>query len=148
MPTSTAGRLDDGFKTLVTFASKPNIKLWVKSVKPPGYDGGGGVATTTMENTRVRTQKPKKLLTITEGEFKAAYASEVIEDILDLLQSLDEITVTFEDETSWTFWGWLDSFVPDNLEEGSQPEATCKFLASGEDGTSGTEQTIQHVAAP
>jgi hypothetical protein len=146
MPTDSVGRLDDGFKTLVTFASKPDIKLWVKSVNPPGIDGGGGIDTTTMENTRVRTKKPKKLVEITDGEFKAAYAVAVINDIIDLIQELDTITVTFEDGDAWEMWGWLDSFVPDEVEEGAQPVATCKFLCSGESDV-GVETQIEYVGS-
>lgn len=133
MPANSIGRLDDGFSTLVTFAGKPNIKLWTKTTKPIGLSGGGPIETKDMHRTRFRTKKPKKLLDITPGEIKCAYATEVINDIVDHLQTLDEITITFEDGTTWMFWGWMDEFMPDDCEEGAQPTATVKFEASAED---------------
>ncbi len=41
-------RLDDGYQTLIEFAENPAIKLWEKSVTPPGIDGGDAIDTTTM----------------------------------------------------------------------------------------------------
>lgn len=129
----TGGRIDDGFSTRVGWASAPDLKIWVKTVKPPGLTGGGKIATTTMENSRLRTFKPKQLLEITDGELKAAYDPAVVLQLYSLMQVLDEITVTFADNSTLTFWGWLEEFTPDDISEGVQPEASIKFCCSGQD---------------
>ena len=125
------GRVDDGFKTLVTF-SEGALSIWTKTVKPPGVTGGGPIATTTMVNTRIRTKAPKQLYEITDGEMKAAYDPAVLIEIIGQLQVLQQITVTFADNATQVFWGWLEEFMPDDVSEGEQPVATVKFCCSGE----------------
>jgi hypothetical protein len=129
---TTCGPLKDGFSTTVGFALNPTIQLWTKTVKPPGLTGGGAISTSTMENTRVRTKAPKALVEITDGEMKAAYNPAVLADIISMMQELQLITVTFADNSTWDFWGWLEEFQPDEVEEGSQPTASVKFICSGE----------------
>jgi hypothetical protein len=46
----TGIKLDDGYRTLVTFATDPNIEFWEKSVTPPGLDGGDALETKTIHN--------------------------------------------------------------------------------------------------
>lgn len=127
------GRIDDGFQTEVSFSLNPTLKIWTKTVKPPGISGGGAIQTTTMRNTRIRTKAPKQLYEITPGEIKGAYDPAVIEEIIDMLQVLQLITVTFADNSTQAFWGWLEEFQPDDISEGEQPTATVKFECSGED---------------
>ena len=147
MPTSSAGRIDDGFSTLLEFSGAPTIKLWTKVVKPPGLSGGGAIETKHMQSTRIRTKKPKSLYDITDAEIKAAYDPAVLDTIVAQLQELQELTLTFADGSTWTFWGWLEEFVPGDCEEGAQPEATIKVMASGEDD-SGNEVGIDYGTAP
>ena len=139
----SGNRMDDGFSTEVTFSENPDLKVWAKTVKPPGVSGGGAIQTTTMKNTRIRTKKPKQLYDITDGELKCAYDPAVIVEILEMLQVLQQITVTFADNSSQTFWGWLESFQPDDLSEGEQPTAAVQFMASGEDDA-GVEEGITY----
>jgi hypothetical protein len=127
------GPLKDGFSTRVEFANAPDIALWTKTVKPPGLTGGGHIPTHTMESTRLRTKAPKALLEITDGEMKAAYSPAVLPQIIAQMQEVQEITITFADDSSWTVWGWIDEFQPDEVQEGEQPTASVKFICAGED---------------
>lgn len=132
-------RIDDGFKTLVEFSANPAAKFWEKEVTPPGLDGGGENDTSTMRNTRYRTRAPKQLLTLTEMTLVAAYDPDVVNEIVAMAQENQQITVTWPDNTTLTFWGWLDKFVFGNLVEGSQPTATVTIIPSNQDN-SGVEQ--------
>jgi hypothetical protein len=136
------GRIDDGFSTLVSFASNPGLLLWIKTVKPPGMIGGGKVATTTMHNNRIRTFSPKQLIEFTDGEMKAAYDPQVYAQIPSVMQVLDDITVTFADNSTLTFSGWLEEFQPDDITEGEQPVASVKFCTAGQDENGNEEMPV------
>lgn len=144
-PTATARqtpagiKLDDGFKTLVCPAANPTISFWEKTVKPPGLDGGDAIDTTTMHNNTWRTKAPRALVTMTDGDCKAAYDPNLYNTILTLLNVKTVWTVTFPDGSTLAFWGFLKSFAPDELKEGAQPEATVMIVPTNQDST-GTEQ--------
>lgn len=123
-------RLDDGFKTTITFAGAPTIKLYEVGVTPPGVEGGGGNDATTMRNTAWRTKTPKKLKTLTDGSFKAAYDVDVYQEIIARINQNDQITVTFPDTKTLVFWGWLDKFQPTELVEGGRPVADVTIIPS------------------
>ena len=132
-------RLDDGFKTLITFVTSGAIKLYEKEVQPPGLDGGGAIDTTTMQNTTYRTFSPKSLITLSEHTFEAAYDPAVYPECIAALNTNQQITITFPDAQTLTFWGWLDKFVPNAHVEGEQPTATCTIVPSNQDNA-GAEQ--------
>lgn len=125
-------RLTDGFSTTIDFDLFPNVDFFEISVKPVGIDGGGENDTTTMRNIEWRTRQPKKLKTLTEGTFSAAYRSEVYDTIVAMVNVVQEMTVTFPDGSTLTFLGWLNSFEPSELVEGEQPTADVTFMASNQ----------------
>ena len=131
-------RIDDGFATLISFANYPNILIWEKTVTPPGVSAGGEVDHTTMRNTAWRTRSPKKLKTLSNASFTAAYDPLVFDDIIDAIGENQQITVTFPDESTLTFWGWIDEFTPNENTEGEQPTANCTIIPSNHDDN-GTE---------
>lgn len=129
-------RLDDGFKTIVTFANAPTIKLYEKEVTPPGLDGGGEIDTTTMRNTLWRTRHPKALITLSEMSFTSAYDPVVFTDLLSSVLNTNQlITVTFPDLSTLQFWGWLDKFTPNAHVEGEQPTAECTIIPSNQNAS-------------
>ncbi len=128
-------RQDDGHSTTITFANYPNVKLWEKEVTPPGVSGGGGKDTTTMRNIAWRTQSPKKLKTLTDCTFVAAYDPAVYTDILAMVNVNQQITVAFPDGEEIAFWGWLDEFTPQRSVEGEQPTAEVKIMPSNQNAT-------------
>ncbi len=128
-------RVDDGFSTLIEFSANTSIKLWEKSVTPPGVSGGGANETTTMRNTEWRTNSPKKLKTLTEGGAQCAYDPAVFPEIVAMVNVNQEITITFADGDTLTFWGWLDEFIPGEIVEGEQPTAEIKIIPSNQDNS-------------
>lgn len=133
-------RLDDGFSSLITLAIDTNIEFWEKTVKPPGLDGGEKVDTMTMHNQSYRTYGPRKLKTLTDMTTKAAYDPIVYQSILAAINVRTTITVTFPDGSTLAFYGYLQKFEPDDLEEGKQPEATITIVPTNYD-------PVNHVEA-
>lgn len=131
----TGNRIDDGFSTVIEFANTPNVQFWEKSLKPPGIAGGGANETTTMRNTRWRTNAPKKLLTLTESTITVAYDPALYNTIVAQLQVNQLCTITFADGSTLAFWGWIDEFEPDDVQEGEQPTATVTIIPSNQDDT-------------
>ena len=131
-------RLDDGFKTLITFANYPSVQLWEKEVTPPGVSGGGANDTTTMRNTAWRTRAPKKLKTLSDASGVYAYDPIAYNDLVNMVNENQQITVTFSDGQTLTFWGWLDEFTPQRSVEGEQPTAEVTIIP-GNQNTDGAE---------
>lgn len=129
--------LSDGFSTTISLNSGA-IKLYERTVKPPGISGGGAINKTTMRNTTWRTFAAKRLKTLTESSLKCGYDVAVYPQIVTNCQVNQLITVTFPDGATLAFWGFIDEFEPDDLEEGNFPMATVKIVPTNCD-TTGTE---------
>lgn len=132
-------KLKDGHRTLITFANNPTISLWEKTVQPPGVDGGDAIEQTTMHNSDWRTSAPRSLKTLMESSFKCAYDPNCYNQLITQINLETTITVTFRDGSTLAFYGWLRTFEPDELQEGTQPEATCTFTPSNFDPTNKVE---------
>ena len=126
-------RIDDGFPTTISFADNPSVRFYEKEVTPPGIDGGGEIETTTMRNVSWRTKNPKQLRTLSECSFVAAYDPVVYNDIVSMVNVNQLITITFPDDSTLAFWGWLDSFKPGKNAEGEQPTAGVTIIPSNQD---------------
>lgn len=126
-------KLKDGYQTLITFALDPNIEFWEKTVQPPGMDGGDAIEQTTMHNDRWRTMAPRSLVTLTESNTKVAYDPQVYVSILAILNVETTVTVRFPDGSTLAYFGFLRSFEPDELVEGTQPEATVNITPTNFD---------------
>jgi len=140
-------KIDDGHSTLVTFAADTDISFWEKSVTPPGQDGGDENDTTTMHNVTYRTRSPRKLKTLTEMQMTAAYDAKVIDQITSLINVETTVTITYPNGDTLAFFGFLKSFEPDALEEGSQPEATVTVVPTNQDPATGAEESPVFTAA-
>lgn len=139
-PGTPPGRmLKDGFKTRITFASKPNVRLWIKTAKPPGLDGGDAIEQTTMHNDNWRTFAPRSLKTLTEVKAKCAYNPAVYDQIAALINVEDSITALFPDGSTLDFFGFLQKFEPSDHEEGKQPEAEVTIRPTNWDYTNNVE---------
>ena len=125
-------RIDDGHKTLISFDAAPSVKFYEKTVTPPGVDGGGEVDTTTMLNDTYRTRNPKALITLASTTCEVAYDPAVYDDVIALVNVNTEITITFPDESTLVFWGWLNKFTPSPLREGEQPMAEIEIIPSNQ----------------
>ncbi|MDR2170636.1 MAG: hypothetical protein LBP59_10880 [Planctomycetaceae bacterium] len=126
-------RLDDGHPTVISLAE--GACLWEKALTPPGIDGGGANETTTMHNIQWRTNIPKHLRTMTDTSFTAAYAVVGMKELRNQINKNQITVLTFGDGTKMAFWGWLNSFAPGEVSEGTQPTASCSITASNQDNT-------------
>lgn len=142
--------LNDGHPTTIDFdvASGVTLLFKEKSVTPPSLSAGGENDTTTMRNSQWRTKQPKQLFTLGNMTFNASYDPAVYDQIVtELLGQNGLITVTFPDNSTLEFFGWLDEFTPAEAVEGAQPEATCTIIGSNET-TASVESAPNHTAAP
>ena len=140
-------RIDDGHSTTITFGTADTVLLWEKEVTPPGMEGGGANDTTTMLNSAWRTKAPKKLVSLTDASMVVAYDPAFLDDVLSMINVNQLVTITFPDGSTWEFWGWLDTFVPNANTEGEQPTAQCTIIPSNQH-TSGSEVAPVYTAAP
>ncbi len=128
-------KLRDGFSSKVTISGKTTISFWEKTVTPPGLDGGPPVDQTTMFNESRVTKAPQVLYDATDGSMKVAYDPAVYVDIISIINQPVTITQTWRDGSTYAAFGYLQSFKPDALERGKQPEATVVVVYTGQDTT-------------
>lgn len=131
-------RLDDGFSTIISFSLDPTVQFYEKTVKPPGISAGGPNDTTTMRNSTWRTKAPKLLKSLTDSELEAAYDPAVYDSILPMIGVNQQIQISFPDGSQLWFWGWVDEFEPNQIQEGEQPTAKVKIVPSNQN-SSGVE---------
>jgi len=127
--------LTDGHQTLITFdALGSGVTLLLKetTVTPPGIDSGGENDTTTMRNETWRTKQPKHLKTLTDGSCTFQYDPGIYDQILDIIGVNGLVTVTFPDESTLEFYGWLNNFTPGENVEGTMPTATGTIICSNQ----------------
>lgn len=132
--------LEDGFSSKIAFERDPNISLWEKSMKPPGADGGDSIEQTTMHNLVYRTMASRALITLTESTGKCAYDPQVYDQIIALINREGAITQHFSDGSKLSYFGFLKSFEPDELQEGTQPEASFTITPTNRDPITKVEQ--------
>jgi hypothetical protein len=126
--------IDDGHPTTVTFSSSASAALYFyeREVTPPGFSAGGENDTTTMRNSAWRTKAPKQLVTLTPLSATAKYDPAILDEILGMIGVNQQITVTFPDESTWVFWGWVDEFTPNALSEGAMGTANVTVIPSNQ----------------
>ena len=132
------GKMEDGFPTKITFSgagSQVDVYLFEKEVTPPGLAGGGAIDTTTMRNSVYRTAQPKSLIGMTPCSFVGAYDPDLYTEVLTAINVNQEMVLTFPDDSTLTFWGWLDEFQPNALVEGEMPTANVTVIPSNWDGS-------------
>ncbi len=136
--------LHDGFPTTITL-SGAGTTFWEKTVQPPGIDGGEPIEITTMRNASLRTRAPRHLYDVTPMELSVAYDPTAYDTIMAAVNVNQEIVVTFPDEGTVTWWGFLKSFIPEANEEGKQPTARITLVPTNVNSSG--EETAPEVAA-
>ena len=131
--------LFDGFKTLIAFALDVDISFWEKTVQPPGLDGGDAIDITTMHNTLYRTMFPRKLITLTPMTTTVLYDPDVYDEIIAIMNTNGSVTVKFPDTSTLDFFGYLRTFEPADMEEGTAPEASIEIVPTNYDSTNNVE---------
>ena len=125
--------LDDGFSTKIAFADDPDVSFWEKSVQPAGLDGGDAIEVSNMFNTTYRTFAPRSLVTLTTVSVVAAWDPWVWSQILALINTNGNITITFPNTDTLDFFGFLQTFEPQDQGEGEQPEANITITPTNRD---------------
>jgi hypothetical protein len=138
--------LTDGFSTKVSFSLDATVLFYEKTVKPPGFTGDGAINTTTMRNTTLRTQAPKSLYSATTSTVTVAYDPACIDEIKTMILQNQNITHTFPDNSTLAWYGWIESFEPNDLEEGDQP--TAELTLEPSNTNAGVETAPVYTAAP
>lgn len=150
MPTARSApvgtMLENGYQSLVAFADDPDISFWEKSVQPPGLDGGEKIDITTMHNTSVKTYAPQALSGMTDGDMTVAYDPVVLSQIIALINVSNAVTNHFSDGSSWDGFGYLQTFTPNAMSNGEQPEATCTVVYTNVDPADGSESSPSYTA--
>lgn len=141
------GIIKDAHGTVITFASNNAVKMEPFQTTPPGVDGGAALPATTHENTAVHTDCPQILYRITEGGLQVYFDPAVLPEILALVNQNQAITVTFKDGSTWTFWGWLRTFVPDPFVSGQRATATVAISISNLNNADPQVETAPAYAA-
>jgi hypothetical protein len=147
-PVPAGAKLLDGFPTRIAFASKPDLRIWENGAKPPGFDGGEAIPTSTHHNVKYHTAAPRKLLKVGPVTFKAAYDTRALNDIQSLINVQDAVTLIFPDGTTVAFWGFLQKFEPDDNEEGKFPMANCTVVPTNWDPINNVEAGPAVTPAP
>lgn len=128
-------RIDDGFSTIYTFSANGAVAFYERETTPPGVDGGGANDTTNMRNTEWRTRAPKKLKTLSDAGTTVMWKSEAFEDVVDMVNVNQLITLTFPDGSTLAFWGWLNKFTPNAHKEGEVATAMVEIIPSNQNGS-------------
>lgn len=146
--------LTDGFATRMTFSegdSGTSLLFQEKELTPPGIDMGEMNDISNMQNTAWRTAAFRKLKTLTNSEMTCHFDPAFLEDILSMMGVNQLLTLTFPDDSYWTFWGGIQTFQPDRVVEGQPPMATVRIGVTnhnGLNGAKGTEVAPTYHAAP
>lgn len=140
--------LQDGYQALITLALDADIEFHEKTVTPPGMDGGDTVETTTMHNSTWRTFAPRELKTLQEVSTTVAYDPEVYVSVLAAINRRDTITVLFGDGSTLAFYGYLRTFEPAEVVEGTQPEANIVIQPTNWDHVNSVEADPVLVSVP
>jgi len=145
--TPVGTKLDDGYQTLIAFAADPDVSFWEKTVQPPGLDGGDPIPTTTMHNSTYRTKAARSLIDTTDSSVVVAYDPVVYDQIIALLNVEGAITINFSNSDTLSFFGFLQTFEPQEVEEGAQPEANITIAVTNVDPSDGSEAAPNYVTA-
>lgn len=139
--------LEDGHSSKIALSGDPDIAFWEKTIKPPGIDGGDPFETSTMFNTVWRTMATRSLKTMTPITVVAAYDPRVFDQIVVQMNVNQAITVHFSDDSTLDFYGAMTNFEPNELAEGTHPEATITFTPTNTHPTSKAEVAPNYKTA-
>ena len=126
--------MEDGFSTTISFssallssASVLTVAMKELEVSPPGVDGGEKIDVTTMRNTTWRTFAPRNLKTLLEAPVVVAWSPDLYDEMNAMINDNQLITMTLPDTATIAFWGFVKSFTPNAMVEGTQPTANISI---------------------
>ena len=136
---SSLTRMEDGFVAHIAPAADADISFWEVSVTPPGIDGGEPINTTTQFNSAWRSMAPRALKTLTPMQVSAAYNPKLYDEILALVNVVTSWTITWPDGATLDFFGFLQTFAPQQIQEGTMPLANITITPTNIDPSDGSE---------
>ena len=125
-------RMVDGQGAAISFAADTDVLFYEKSVTPPSIEGGGEINITNHANAGYRTKAAKTLKEMGPTSLTVQYDPAVLPEIAALVNVNTVITLTFPDDQTWTFPGFMNSFVPGPLVDGEEPTAEITIVASNQ----------------
>lgn len=135
----TGIKLKDGYSSRMAFAADPNVNIWIKSLKPPGVDGGDAIDNTTMHNDDWRIMRARSLKTLTESTGKGGYDPVVYNELVALVNVEGAITEHFPDGSTLSYYGYLKNAEFDELVEGTMPELAFTVVPTNYDPVNDVE---------
>jgi hypothetical protein len=134
---------DEGYQSLITHASDPDLSFWETVVGAPGIDGGDPVPTTTMHNEVVHTLAPRQLKRHTPFQVQGKFSGATIDQVYALINVNGWITVKWPDDTQYSFPGYFKSFQPAQAQEGNPLEGTLEVVPTMQIAGVETEYDLQ-----
>jgi len=136
-------RIKDGYQSLITFATDPNVALWETEIGTPfGDEGGDPIDTTTQHNATRRSKAPRGLIDTENGTMTCAYTSTSRAQCRALINVRTTITIKYADATTSADFGYMKSFKPTGLTDGAMPLADVEFVFTGTDGSDNEEEPV------
>lgn len=126
-------RLDDGFQSVLSIASKPDLEIFEKTVQPGAYEGGDPIMTSTMLNQVLETKAPQRLKGIDDMVVVAAYDPAFASDFFDLVNQPDSFTNAWPDGSAQAQWAYIRRVEFSPLTKGEQPEVTLTIVVTNWD---------------
>lgn len=116
------GRIVNGLRTSLAPAALPDLSFHPKNISIGGYQGGGLIDITSLDNEKWRTFATKELKTIGAFTISAGYDDDFFDpaEIEAYLQINDLWTLTLPSGATFAFWGVADSFAGGNHSEQEQ----------------------------
>lgn len=122
----------DGAKFRVELVSQ-GLVFYEKSVQPRGEAGGDKINISTNDNVSRESFAPRTRSAPTPAVLVCTYDSTDYDAYMAAIGVADTILVTYPDDSTRTpEAGWLNDFVPEVAEHGTQPTATATFEYQGE----------------
>jgi len=142
--TPAGTRLKDGYQVLIAFSANLTVAFFEMTTQPLGLDNGDEIDITTQHNIALRQSAARSLRTQREMSSVVAYDPLVIDEIIALIGVEQAITLNFANSDTWDFFGYLKTFDPQSMEEGSMPEANISIMPIGRDPADDTEAPINY----
>lgn len=140
--------MDAGYQIQISFAVNTAVSFWEKDVTPPGLNGEKAIDTTTQFNTTWRTHAARKLKTLTDGSASVAYDPRALSQTQSMINVNTSVTVHFPDLSTLSFYGYLESFIPESMDEAKHPMAKIKIQPTNWDPTNHVEQGPVYTRPP
>ena len=141
-PDPVGRKMDDGFAAFLAFDLDDTVSLWIIGAQPPSLDGGGPIDTTTNSNQTVETMAPQALIKIGESKLSCAWEPGAYKQIMAMINKNQNMTFHFPDiaESTYSFYGVIQNFVPAEFKKGTRPEASLTIYATNTDPLTGAEE--------